>query len=173
MKTNFRSIAFCVIISLSIYAGKANAGIKIPITDSVCCNPDSLKVVSVNYPVFCVSWKVSTDSTCKHPYGFTVQWRPYPGSGAWTERIKIYTGGTTINFCDSVDTCRNYQWRVRTICDTTNGGIYSDWVYGNKFAMNCIGGKAKISVGFINVSNNTTNKVNLSAPMRKPEEEKK
>jgi hypothetical protein len=139
MKTNFLSITICTIIALSLYAGKANGGTTTSGRDTVCCAPDSLKVVSINYPVFCVSWKVNPDSSCKTPYGFEVQWRHYPGSFPWTGKIMIYTGGTIINFCDSVDSCGGFQWRVRTICDTLNGGTYSDWVYGNKFSMPCGG----------------------------------
>ncbi len=140
MKTKFQLIAIAITI-LSFYTGKVNAEIKLPIIDSTCCKPDSLKVVSTNYPVFCVSWQISTDSTCQRPYGFEIEWRPFPSASPWYNKIVIYTGGTVINFCDSVINCGNYQWRVRTICDTAGVTTYSDWVYGNKFAMtNCLEG---------------------------------
>lgn len=173
MKTILRSIVVCAIISLSLFAGKANAGIIAAPIDSVCCNPDSLKVVSVNYPVFCVSWRISSDSMCKTPYGFAVQWRLlFPATGAWTERIKIYTGGTLINFCDTLTNCGVYQWRVRAICDTTGDSTYSDWVYGNKFSTNCDGGVGKTYNGLKKAPGASTNIANLSTQIRKPEEEK-
>lgn len=139
MKKHLKSIALLTIISFLFFTGKANTINKLPITDTICCPPDSLKVVSTNFPVFCVSWKVSADSSCKLPFGFEVEWRPFPGSGPWTTKVKIYTGGTLVTFCDSVSVCSGYQWRVRTICDSTSGGTatYSAWVYGNKFAMTC------------------------------------
>jgi len=140
MKPKSLSIALIVIACLSFNTLKAKAEIKYSITDTICCPPDSLKVISTNYPVFCVSWQVASDSTCRTPYGFTVQWRPYPWTGPWLEAIKVYTGGTTVIFCESVTVCTSYQWRVRTICDTANGGTYSDWVYENKFAMQNCGG---------------------------------
>lgn len=137
MKTNFRFIAICAIISLSLFTGKANAKTKIPIIDTICCNPDSLKIVSTNYPVFCVSWRVSADSACKRPYGFVIQWRPFPGSGTWTEKTIFYFRGTIVTFCDSVPGCISYQWRIRTICVTGTDTTYSDWIGGPKFAMIC------------------------------------
>ena len=73
MRKNFLSIAICTIIALFLHAGKANAGINTPGRDSVCCVPDSLKLVSINYPAFCVSWRVNPDSSCKTPYGFELQ----------------------------------------------------------------------------------------------------
>ena len=139
MKTNFRLIAICAIITLSLFTGNANANTKILVTDTICCNPDSLKVVSTNYPVFCVSWRVSADSTCKRPYGFVIQWRPFPGSGPWTEKTMYYFRGTIVTFCDSVPECKTYQWRVRTICVIGNVTTYSDWIDGPNFPMICSG----------------------------------
>lgn len=174
MNAKFSSIVFCAIFSLSLIVVKANTSFKVPITDSICCDPDSLKVVSVNYPVFCVSWKIPADSTCKHPFGFTVQWKPYPSSDPWSEKIIIYTGGTTINFCDSVDTCRNFQWRIRTICDTLNGGTYSNWVYGNKFSMNCGIHRSINTDRYIikTPAKTNCNIVTISTKFRKPDDEK-
>jgi len=138
MKTKFLPVIIFATISLSLFAGNSNAGeIKTTLIDTSCCPPDSLKVVSKTFPVFCVSWHVASDSNCRVPYGFEIQWRRYVGAGPWSSFIKIYTGGTTENFCTRVDTCTVYQWRVRTICDTLNGGTYSDWVYGNKIIMDC------------------------------------
>ncbi len=134
MKTKLLPVIIFTIVSFST---KANALIQNPLTDTVCCTPDSLKIVSVNYPVFCVSWHVRSDSGCRLPYSYEVQWRYYPSTNPWNGAIVTYTGSTTLSFCARVDTCRTYQWRVRTICDTLNGGHYSDWVYGNKIGMNC------------------------------------
>jgi hypothetical protein len=88
---------------------------------------------------------VSIDSNCKSPYGYEIQWKQL-GTLLWYNRILPYTGGTTVNYCDSVTVCGNYQWRVRTICDTIGGYTYSDWVNGNKFTMvNCLVGGLNIS----------------------------
>ena len=133
MKKIFRSIAVCAIISVSLFGGKANAGIKAPLVDSVCCTPDSLRVVSLNYPVFCVRWNVRADDSCRIPQAFEIQWKPLLGT-IWKSVLVPYTGGTTINFCDSVDTCGTYVWRVRTKCDDVT---YSDWVNGPKFTFVC------------------------------------
>ena len=138
MQANFRSIAFCAIMILSLSSGKVNAGLKNSKTDTICCTPDSLKLVSTNHFIFCVSWRVSTDSNCRTPYGFELQWRRYLSSDPWKSKVIIYNGGTSVSLCDSVDTCRSYQWRVRTICDTLGSGTYSDWVYGSKFVIICI-----------------------------------
>jgi hypothetical protein len=151
MQTNFRLIVICAIISLFLYTGKANAAIKLPITDTICCAPDSLKVISTNFPIFCVSWRVSVDSNCKSPYGFEIQWKQL-GTFLWYNKIISYSGGVIVNFCDSVSVCGNYQWRVRTICDTIGGYTYSDWIYGNKFSMvNCL-------VGGLNFTKDLKNK---------------
>jgi len=129
MQLKLRPIAICAIISLSLFAGKANAEIKLPTTDSTCCKPDSLKVVSLNYPAFCVSWWFPEDSACVIPYGFEVQWRAL-GTHFYAGGTKFYVSGGTQIFCDNVYSCRTHEWRVRTIC--TSGGVttYSDWVYG-------------------------------------------
>lgn len=138
MKTKFQLLAIAITI-LFFYSSNANAAIKFSIIDSTCCKPDSLKVVSTNFPTFCVSWQISTDSACQAPYGFEVEWRQFPSALPWNNQTVIYSGGTTINFCAQVLGCGNYQWRVRTICDTAGVFTYSDWVYGNKFAMrNCL-----------------------------------
>lgn len=131
---------YVAIISI-LLATNVNAGNKLNGVDTTCCAPDSLAVISTNYPTFCVRWQVSADSNCINPYGFEIRWAYFPGSGPWHSAIIPYAGGTIINFCSNVDTCRSYQWMVRTICDTANGGIYSDWVGGRKFVMtNCGGG---------------------------------
>lgn len=172
MKLNFRYTAICLIISLSLFTGKANASITDPIRDTICCTPDSLKVVSTNYPVFCVSWIVPSDSSCIIPYGFEIQWRQFPGSFPWYSKIIIYTGGTIINFCDSVSVCGSYQWRVRTICETP-GGIttYSDWIYGNKFSMvNCLNKGLNFTEDFKNKQNPANEKSTISSQAVKPKE---
>lgn len=145
MKTKFQLLVIAITI-LSFYSSNANATIKFPVIDSTCCKPDSLKVVSTYFPTFCVSWQISTDSVCQPPYGFEVEWRLFPSAAPWNNQTVIYTGGTTVNFCAQVLGCGNYQWRIRTICDTAGVFTYSDWVYGNKFAMsNCAEGLQKTS----------------------------
>ena len=170
MKTKFLSIAFIVITCLC-FNSKASAKNNLFFTDTTCCKPDSAKVVSTNFPLFCLSWRVSADSSCKRPYGFTVQWRQFPGNGPWTEKIVIYNGNPTVNFCDRVSICTSYIARVRTICDSTNT-TFSDWIYFNKFFMtNCSGAKPagdKISNG---KSDSDDHKINTSSSLLKPKEE--
>lgn len=171
MKAHFISVIICIFIYLFCFTDKTNAAIKTSVIDTACCAPDSLKVVSTDFPFFCVSWHVPADSNCRTPIGFEIQWRYYPSSNPWTSSTVLYTGGTTINICHSVDTCRNYQWRVRTICDTANGGVYSDWVYGNKFGMkNCGNGFQKPDALF-NEPDNEAIKRSFSTPALKPNED--
>lgn len=137
-----------LIFSTFFFTKSAKAIPSYHMPDTVCCPPVKLQVVSTIFPTFCVSWQVNMDSNCiKTPYGYQVQWAAYPGTGPWSSATVVYSGGNTINFCANADTCRNYQWRVRTICDTSNGGTYSNWVYGRKFAMTCNhdGQKGKIN----------------------------
>lgn len=133
MITKTRLLAFCSVITLLFFATNVKAENRRNTYDSTCCAPDSLRVVSTNYPVFCVSWNVHIDSTCRTPQAFEIQWKPLFGT-IWKSKIVPYTSGTTINFCDSVDTCGTYLWRVRTICDDST---YSDWVDGKKFTIPC------------------------------------
>ncbi len=170
MKTKILAAFICAIITLSFYAGNANASIKTVVTDTACCPPDSLKIISTIYPVFCVSWHVRADSGCRVSYGFEVQWRYHPGSNPWNGAIKIYTGGSTVSFCANVDTCRVYQWRVRTICDTLNGGTYSAWVYGGKIAMNC-GVARQRAVALLDGSKEQAEKSKISLQAIKPKEQ--
>lgn len=142
MKTKmlYGLFTFSLFLSLSqVYAKD-----KRPFADTTCCTPDSLKVVSLNYPIFCVSWHVPSDSSCIRPYGFIIQVAKFPGSGPWKEKIVIYSTGGIINFCDSIDSCGAHQWRVKTICISNGITTYSDWVYGNKFNFNCsLDGRSK------------------------------
>ncbi len=133
MITKIRLLAFCSVIAILFFAANANAANRTSTTDSTCCTPDSLQVISSDYPVFCVSWNVPIDSMCRTPQAFEIQWKPLYGA-IWKSKIVPYTSGTTINFCDSVDTCGTYMWRVRTKCDDS---IYSDWVDGKKFIVPC------------------------------------
>jgi hypothetical protein len=136
MKKHFLKITLIfTIIIFNVLSLKAER--KLTLIDTTCCTPDSLKLVSYNYPVFCVSWHVRNDSGCVNPYGFTIQWAKSPGIGPWKEKIVLYTSGTIINFCDSVDSCVRWQWRVRTICTVGSNTTYSDWVYGSRFEMVC------------------------------------
>lgn len=136
-KTFFHTLLLALFSTCILaFSTKAESSINMP--DTVCCPPLNLQIVSTTFPTFCVSWQVNADSGCIHPpYGYEIQWAYYPGTGPWSSGTVVYSSGTTINFCANTDTCRNYQWRVRTICDTANGGAYSDWVYGKKFAMSC------------------------------------
>jgi len=172
MQIRSRFIVLFAIISLTLFASNAYASVKVPVTDTICCNPDSLKVVSVIYPTFCVSWRISLDSPCRVPYAFQVQWRRFPSSDPWTEAIKIYTGGTTISFCSTVNECRAYQWRVRVVCDSIDS-TFSDWVYGPKFGMNCTGDKNLKTPGEIEKAGkrfSAEKKVTQVGKIKKPEE---
>jgi len=134
MRTKIRLLRFCSIIIFLFFAANAKAENRtIPYDSTTCCAPDSLKVISTSNPIFCVSWNVHIDSTCRTPQAFEIQWKPFFGT-IWKSKIVSYTSGTTINYCDSVDTCGLYSWRVRTKCDDST---YSDWVYGNKFTIPC------------------------------------
>ncbi len=133
MVTKSRLLAFCLVITFLFFAANAKAESNTTTIDSTCCTPDSLRVISTNYPVFCVSWNVRTDSMCRTPQAFEIQWKPLFGA-IWKSKLVPYTFGTTINFCDSVDTCGTYLWRVRTKCDDNT---YSDWVDGKKFTFQC------------------------------------
>jgi hypothetical protein len=134
MKKQFRNFFF-IFLAAIFSVLSINAKNKIGLIDTTCCTPDSLTVVSLNYPVFCVSWHVRTDSGCTTPYGFIVQWKKFIGTDLWKEKIVLYTSGTTVNFCDSIDSCGRWLWRVRTICKIdSNNTTYSDWVYGPRFA---------------------------------------
>lgn len=64
---------------------------------------------------------------------FEVQWKLLTAS-VWKVKTVVYTSGIWINFCDSVDTCGAYQWRVRAKC---NDSTYSEWATGNKFTVIC------------------------------------
>ena len=141
MRTKIHLLAFLLGITFFLTSENVNAvptgsdsfrEIKTPLYDT-CCGPDSLKVVSTNYPVFCVSWQVRIDSICSAPQAFEIRWRSF-FSQVWKSKIVTYTSGTTINFCDSVDTCGLHVWQVRTKC---NDSTYSNWVSGSKFTMPC------------------------------------
>lgn len=135
MRKNFL-IVFCLVITFLFGSANLKAESKISFGDTTCCAPDSLTVISTNYPVFCVSWHIPNDSLCKKFERFVIQWKLLL-SNNWETQIVSYTSGSYINFCDSVDICGVYQWRVRTKC---NDSLYSNWVYGNKFAMSCDSG---------------------------------
>ncbi len=125
----FFLISFFLVINETGFARDRN---RLP--DSIiCCTPDSLNIISTNYPTFCVGWKVAFDSTCLAPMGFELEWKPLFG-GFWISEYVPYSSGIYISHCDSVDTCGVYQWRVRTKC---NDSTFSDWVYGPKITMNC------------------------------------
>ena len=133
MLTKVHLLAFCSAITFFLSANDVKAETKIPTYDSTCCSPDSLRFISALYPIFCVSWKVPSDSACRVPQGFEIQWKLLSGT-IWKNKIVTYTSGTTITFCDSTDSCGIYVWRVRTKC---NDSTYSNWVNGNKFTMPC------------------------------------
>lgn len=133
MTTKIHLLAFCSVITFILCTENVKAENKIPTYDSTCCRPDSLRFISANYPIFCVSWKIPSDSMCRAPQGFEIQWKLLSGT-IWKTKVVTYTSGTTITFCDSTDSCGLYVWRVRTIC---NDSTYSDWVNGNKFTMLC------------------------------------
>ena len=98
-------------------------------SDSTCCMPDSLKVVSLNQPVFCVSWEMPGDS-CERQQGFEIQWR-LVGTLIWKTR-SINPTGPVYTYCDTAE-CGKNIWRVRTKCDDST---FSDWAYGS-FTLEC------------------------------------
>ncbi|MCB9059860.1 MAG: T9SS type A sorting domain-containing protein [Calditrichae bacterium] len=133
--------------------------------DSTCCAPDSLEFVSENYPEFCVSWHVSTDSTCKAPIGFEVQWKLQFGF-LWHTKTISYSSGSTILFCDTIAGCGTHQWRVRTICYDSS---YSDWVDGKKFNVTgCLPEDRIASSGLTLSPNPASTTITLSANLESP-----
>jgi hypothetical protein len=139
----------------------SRANTKVVNTDSIsCCQPDSLRFVSSNYPVFCVQWQYHVDSSCHAPLRFEIQWKPLLGF-LWKSKFVTFTGSEIINFCDSVDTCGVYAWRVRTWC---NDSTFTDWVNGNKFNItSCNHDGPSIPDRIILSPNPTTSQINVSA----------
>lgn len=132
---------------------------KLMFADTVCCPPDSLKVISTNYPVFCVRWKVKRDSACKRVAAFEVQWK-LVASTVWSSQIVSYTSGDTVSFCQSVFTCGLYQWRVRTKCTDSS---FSTWTNGAKFNFSCLNRSQQASSARITTSPNpATDNITIS-----------
>lgn len=130
--------ALVLVITFLLNSKNVNAKSNIPVIDSVCCMPDSLTITSVVYPMFCVRWKVPSDSTCLRAQRYEVQWKHLTDS-IWQSQVVIDSSGTYVNFCDSVDTCGVYQVRVRTKC---NDSTYSNWTGIKKFLTACGSGRA-------------------------------
>jgi hypothetical protein len=152
MRTKIHLLALSLVIIFLFRAENVKAENNQLYTDSTCCAPDSLVFISATYPVFCVSWHVRSDSVCHHPQGFEVQWKLLTVT-VWKSKTVTYTTGTIINFCDSVDTCGAFQWRVRTKCTDST---YSDWVYGKKFTIIC-GIRRVILVPALSIAPNPAN----------------
>ena len=163
MRTKIHLVALFSVMTFLLNTENAKAGNKMPGPDSTCCTPDNLTLVHINYPVFCVRWKVRSDSTCINPQGFEIQWKLL-SAAVWQSQIVTYTSGIYIDYCDSVDTCGAYQWRVRTKC---NDSLHSSWVYGKKFTMSCDSGDARVQ--HLSISPNpATASVTITARNIKP-----
>lgn len=142
MILKIRFLTASMLITFFLCNQNANAETRIPVYDSICCAPDSLRFVSINCPIFCVSWRVPSDSLCKQPIGFEVQWKLLAGA-VWNDKVVSYSSGTTITFCDTVAGNGVHVWRVRTICSDST---YSEWINGNKFNSPCIGQGDRLSI---------------------------
>lgn len=116
--------------------------------ETTCCAPENLNFVSVNGSIFCVEWNIPSGPGCETPLAFEVQWKLKTGT-IWKSKIVPYVSGSVISFCDTTDGCGTQQWAVRTIC---SGYTYSDWVYGNKFDMNCESGIVSSAKNIFNSS---------------------
>lgn len=158
MIPKIRLLTACVLTAFLLCNQNVNAEIRKPVYDSTCCAPDSLRFVSINCPIFCVSWRVPSDSLCKQPIGFEVQWKLLAGT-VWNDKVITYSSGTTITFCDTVAGMGVHVWRVRTICSDST---YSDWVNGNKFNSPCIGGADRLSISPNPASGNITIRTSLN-----------
>ncbi len=169
MKTKFVLIALLLTSFLS-FNSKANTGLSLPLTDS-CCRPINVRINSTSYPQFCMSWRVLPDTSCTTPQGYMLEWKNVTSSGPWTQRTVIYTGGIVINFCDYVSECGTYEFRMRTICDSTNG-VFSVWAYAANFTMtNCLQGKPVLNKNKHQISDAGNNNINNYAALLKPKEE--
>ena len=138
MRSRTLFTTFILLTALLFCNTNVKAGVNAPYGDSSCCTPDSLTVVSTSFPRFCVRWHIPDDSSCKNIQGFQIQWKLLLTHN-WDGQFVTYTSGSYIDFCDSVDVCGVYQWRVRIKC---NDSTYSDWVYGNKFGFDCGGARS-------------------------------
>ena len=127
MKTKLFLLVTFIMVTLSYCSKSVDENITAS-RMTTCCPPDSLSLYYYTGKQFCIRWKVSADSSCTIPYGFQVQWRQYPGLFTWNTKTVVYNSGNTIVFCDTAKVCTENIWRVRTICDTANGGTYSNWV---------------------------------------------
>jgi len=133
MRSKNFSVTFILLLVLLFCNSTTKAESRVSFSDTTCCTPDSLTVVSTNYPVFCVSWHIPNDSSCKKFAGFVIQWKLLL-SNNWDSEFVPYNSGSYISFCDSVHICGVYQWRVRTKCSDST---YSEWKNGNKFGFDC------------------------------------
>jgi hypothetical protein len=164
MITKSRFIEFCLVIAFFLCENNVEAKDKIPPIDSTCCEPINPHFISASYPVFCVTWKSNSDSTCLAPQGFEIEWKLY-GTTLWTDDTVNHPHGNTISFCDSTDTCGLYVWRVRTIC---NDSTFSSWVDGDKFTMPCPGGRLMTTQNLSISPNPASNKITISGNNIKP-----
>ncbi len=162
IKTHLSVLAF--IIAFLLNSNSVNAKSDIPVIDSICCMPDSLMVTSVAYPVFCVRWKVPSDSTCRRSQGFEVQWKRLTDS-IWHSQVVIDSSGSYVNFCDSIDTCGVYQVRVRTKCTDS---IYSNWTGVKKFLLACEGGRTSRIESLVISPNPASTSIIITAKDIKP-----
>ena len=158
-RSNLHFKLFCSIAIFLFLTGKVKATEDNPFfyDSTTCCTPDSLIPISTNHFQFCVSWHVRTDSGCNTPQGFEVQWRCL-SNDVWQSKYIVYTSGTTITFCDTANCCGTHTWRVRTKC---NDSTYSDWVFGNKFNIDCTQRPISYNPAF--------NNINIISKLRKAE----
>jgi hypothetical protein len=147
MRKKIHLLALSSVIAFLLGSENVKAENNRPFIDSTCCAPDSLTLVSVNYSTFCIGWKVASDSACRTPQGFEVQWKLLTAS-TWHSQTVIYTLGTVVNFCVPIDTCGSFQWRVRTKC---NDSTYSGWIKGKTFVISCNGGSSCCPPGNLTV----------------------
>ncbi len=134
MKINAVQISLCILL-ISPIATRASTSI--PTTDSLCCAPQILTLVSSSATQFCVSWSLPTGSTCITPYGFLVQWSAMPTSTTRNEAIVLYSGTNLHSLCEALPSCGKYQLRIKTLCDSSQTGRSSNWVYLQNVGVAC------------------------------------
>jgi hypothetical protein len=90
-----------------------------------CCRkPDSLRITSISNTQFCVSWKIKDSFPCDTVRSSVIQYRQI-GSPAWITRTVIRnTWQNWISFCDSLQTCKRYEWQVKNNCDSGRTSLF-------------------------------------------------
>lgn len=134
MKINAFLVSFCL---LFFFPNASLATTKVSVSDTVCCAPQNLTLVSNTSSQFCVSWTFQTGSTCTIPYGFLLQWSATPTTNTRNEAVVLYNGSNIYSLCEALARCGTYQLRIKTLCDSSQTGQSSNWVYLQNVGVPC------------------------------------